>query len=79
MSNVWRRMSAMPYTTEDFTHLSHIFVSHARFLTAGLGLGTAIVGINQWGVSWQLTTVKQDMHKIKEDMSAVKKHFKIDT
>ena len=80
MNNMWRRMSAMPYTSEDFTHLGHVFVSHARFLTAGRGLGGAIVAVNQWGTAKQLAHVaaKEDIVKMQTDIGLIKKHLKIE-
>lgn len=66
----------MPYGADDYQHLAHVFVSHARFLTAGIVMGSAIVGVNYWVTSGQLSGLTEQLCELKTEVKELKTEVK---
>ena len=68
----------MPYGTEDYQHLGHVFVSHARFFSAGITMGSAIIGADYWLTTKELSKLEKKVGELQLEVKDLKQEMKQD-
>ena len=62
----------MPYGSEDYAHLEHVFVSHRMLLVVGGIMSASAIAANQWFTGIKLKSVTEDVSRIQADMATIK-------
>lgn len=69
----------MPYGHEDYQYLGTWFVSHARFVTVGFSMGSAIIGVDYWLTNKELSKLDKKVGELQQgvstDLSKLDKKF----